>query len=217
MKFSSGHVYFAAITVAFAAARCGPGPLSREDIETFSKAQTFYSNQKFAEAENVLKPVYENHPERIESGVLLAKVYFFTRKFRESEEILQRLLSMHESNPYVMIWLGKLLAVQETRMPEAVKIFQKVLKNDPENFAAHYYLGRCLEDSGKIKEALAEYQSALAMEQQLSKIHLHMGLMLHDLQMEDRSREHFAHVRFLNIQHDVWVLDGKSSNRNESR
>ncbi len=49
----------------------------------------------------------------------------------------------------------------EKRFPQALADFQKALRLDPENSAAHYYLGRVYLDSGAYDQAIAEFEKSL--------------------------------------------------------
>lgn len=177
---------------------CGRAELSQEELAVFEKAQALYADRKFDDAREILEPLSERYEDSTEVAVLLARIYFFTREFQKSESTLRRLTGEHES-PYALMWLGRVVASDPKRQEEAAEIFRTILREDPENHAAHYYLGRCLESQGKIQEALLSYQRALAVEYQLSKIHLHMGTVLQGLKMEERASRHFKRVEQLNL------------------
>jgi tetratricopeptide (TPR) repeat protein len=97
------------------------------------------------------------------------------------------------------MWLGRVISIQEDRIDEAGQIFKKILENDPENFVAQYYYGRILENQGKLKEAIYQYQLALGMEYQISKTHLQMGNLLENLGLEDRASEHFNRIKSMGV------------------
>lgn len=196
---------------------CGRSELSQEDLASFDKAQTLYTERKFDEARDLLMPLSEKYGDSPEVAVLLARIYFFTREFQKSESTLRELIGKRDS-PYASLWLGRVIASDPKRQEEAAEIFRSVLREDPENHAAHYYLGRCLENQGKIQEALLSYQRALAVEYQLSKIHLHMGTMFHSMKMEDRASKHFKRVEQLNLYpEDIASIHAPREDRKNTR
>lgn len=175
------------------------GPLNEEQLKRFNEAQTLYRNKKFDDALTRLKQLREERPDALEVASLEARILFFTKKFDESEQVLKSILEHDPDNPHALMWLGKTVAVNTERLPEAADHFRAIIERDPENYMARYYLGRCLEAQNKIRPALLEYQAALAMEYQISKIHLHMGRLLTGINMQDRAREHFDRVRALGV------------------
>ena len=106
------------------------------------------------------------------------------------------------------------MAVNPERQAEAADYFRAIVNRDPENYMARYYLGRCLEAQNKIRPALLEYQAALAMEYQISKIHLHMGRLLTGINMQDRAREHFDRVRVLGVSRNDMELAASTIEEN---
>ncbi|MCR9145511.1 MAG: tetratricopeptide repeat protein [bacterium] len=175
------------------------GPLNETQLKRFTEAQTLYRNKKFDEALSRLRQLREERPDALEAASLEARILFFTKKFEESEQVLKEVLDRDPENPHALMWLGKTIAVDAERQAEAAEHFRAIVERDPENYMARYYLGRCLEAQNKIRPALLEYQAALAMEYQISKIHLHMGRLLSGINMEDRAKKHFARVRALGV------------------
>tara|TARA_Y100001937_G_scaffold23369_2_gene33333 strand:- start:27405 stop:27665 length:261 start_codon:yes stop_codon:yes gene_type:complete len=64
---------------------------------------------------------------------------------------------------------------------------------------AHYYLARCLEQTGEYGRAIVHYQHALGAEYHLSKAHLHLGTLLKAHKLEGRAAKHFRRVEQLSI------------------
>ncbi|MEQ9367279.1 MAG: tetratricopeptide repeat protein [Leptospirales bacterium] len=182
------------------ATACGEeGPLNEAQLKRFTEAQTLYRNKKFDEALTRLRQLREERPDALEAASLEARILFFTKQFVDSERVLKEVLDRDPNNPHALMWLGKTIAVDSERQAEAADHFRAIIERDPENYMARYYLGRCLEAQNQIRPALLEYQAALAMEYQISKIHLHMGRLLTGINMGDRAEKHFARVRVLGV------------------
>ncbi len=171
---------------------------SKEELVEFQKAQAMYRGQKFDDAKDILNKLIAQKPDNIEAGVLRAKIHFFTREYDQAEALLRKYADRDDDNPYVLMWLGKTVAVQEKRNAEAIEIFKTIVERDPENYLARYYLGRCLERDQKLKPALEQYYNALALEYELSKIHQHLGTLLTEMKMTDRAQHHISRVQMLN-------------------
>ncbi|MCE9598107.1 MAG: tetratricopeptide repeat protein [Spirochaetia bacterium] len=183
--------------------------LSKEDLAEFEQAQTLYQNRKFDEATTRLEGLRSKRKGSIEVGVALAKVKFFTRNFADCEKILREVLEEDNGSPYVKLWLGKTIAVDPKRQAEAAEIFRSIIRSDPENYMAYYYLGRCLEAQDDVKSALIQYETALTLGFHLSKIHLHMGRLFTRMKLHSRAEQHLSQVKTLNVNPNDVTLAGK--------
>ncbi len=85
--------------------------------------------------------------------------------------------------------LGAALA-QEGRVPEAVQIFEEVLRLKPEFAEAHNHLGRALERSGRASEAIERYERAVQLKPDYVEAHVNLGNALLHI---GKVREAIAH------------------------
>ncbi|MBI3396694.1 MAG: tetratricopeptide repeat protein [Spirochaetia bacterium] len=191
------------------AADCARTDFNEEELKRFEAAQGLFRDHKFEDASAAAKALWESRPGNVEAGVLYAKSRFYVRDFPGAESILRTSLKKDESNPYLLMWLGRTLLAQGGRCAEASQIFQSILKRDPENYMAHYHMGICLEEDRKLKLALGSYTQALAVEYEVSKVHVHMARMFSALGMHDRAEKHAARVRTLAVnESDVAAVQG---------
>ncbi len=185
-----------AILGLFLAAACSKAELTEPELAQFKQAAADYRTQKFDQAEATLANLAKTHPDNTEVNVMRARIKYYTRDFAASELILRDFLKKREGNPHALLWLGRVVAVspkrsEEERLSEASSIFRQILKEDPENSQAHYLLGRCLEAQGKVELALYEYQAAqVPLEDQLHRVHAHLGDLFSKLRMDDRAARH---------------------------
>lgn len=175
---------------------CGPEQPAPETRAQFARAQALYRNRHFDESLAALQPVRAANPDFAAAAVLEARIHFFTRRFEQAERVLTEALAAQES-PYTRLWLGRVIAVHDDRQDEAADHFRTVIASDPENYMAHYYLGRCLEAGRNWQAALVEYETALAMEYQLTHVHAHMATLFGRLEMRERARQHYERLRQL--------------------
>lgn len=178
-------------------ASCGGHQFTEEELKTFSEAQALFRNQKFDDAEKLIIGLRASKKSNAEAAVLHAKIRFFQRDFKSAEEILRENLKKNDGNPYVEMWLGRVLMIDPKRQEEAGRLFRAIVERDPDNFTAHYYLGRTLENEQKARLALIEYQAALAHENQISKTHLQMVRLFTGLSMHERAKKHRDRVHAL--------------------
>lgn len=178
---------------------CSSGEFTEEEVRKFSEAQALFRNRKFDDAEKIISGLRSVRKGNPEAGVLHAKIKFFTRDFKGAEDILVETLKKNEGSPYVEMWLGRVVMTDPKRQEEAGEIFRRIVKRDPENFTAQYYLGRTLENQKKLKLAILAYQASLAEEHQISKTHLHLVRLFTDLAMQDRAKKHRERLKALGV------------------
>jgi len=68
--------------------------------------------------------------------------------------------------------------VREQRVPEAVQVFEEVLRLQPDFTDAHFQLGNALCKLGKVDEAVAQYQEALRIDPRHADAHYNLGYAL---------------------------------------
>lgn len=73
---------------------------------------------------------------------------------------LELIAEMLEKNPddTFLNYAAALEYKKENDIKRAISIFQKIVEQDPEYLATYYQLGKLLEETGKVAEAIALYQ-----------------------------------------------------------
>ncbi len=66
------------------------------------------------------------------------------------------------------------------RVPEAIRVFETVLRIEPDYAEAHNNLGLALAQTGKIEEAIAQYEQALRIKPDYAEAHYSFGAALAD-------------------------------------
>lgn len=208
-KVKRTEIYIVLIMVAVFLSSCQKsGDLSKEDLAIYQEALSEFEGKKFdtaLEKVNTLQKSYSGNPEVIG---LKGKILFYTRKFKESEQVFSNLAKNNPGSAYAWIWKGKAQAAQPETRDRALDSFQRALQVDPENARAYYYIGRLYEGRQMYKEAILSYQRSLIAEYQVSRTHLHMGLLFSKLGLDDRAKEHLLKVKQLKFNdYDIKQVD----------
>jgi tetratricopeptide (TPR) repeat protein len=91
-------------------------------------------------------------------------------------------------SPWPPANLGSLLLRLE-KFPEAEAALREALCYDPRLAIAHYHLGRTLEGEGKTDDAIAEYQAAAELDENLAAPFYSLGQLYRLLgRLEDAQR-----------------------------
>jgi tetratricopeptide (TPR) repeat protein len=82
------------------------------------------------------------------------------------------------------------------RTPEAVQLYEEVLRIDPDSPQAHLDLGVALAQAGKMQEALGHYEQALRLNPDIAEAHYNLGSALYQLgRLQEAIKEFEAALR----------------------
>ncbi|EIE01441.1 tetratricopeptide repeat protein [Leptospira licerasiae] len=164
------------------------------------EAQKFYNAGLKAYAERNLKVATENFENAIDSDkknisarLMLGKSYYYTQKFEESKKIFENFLKDYPGNSSAHVWIARIL-MYENATPEKVKEAKehlfKAIQLDDSNPDAHYHLAKLFEYESDVVSALLEYNNALKLGGQLSRVHKDLAVLYKKSGMDERAQEH---------------------------
>ncbi|HUI08147.1 MAG TPA: tetratricopeptide repeat protein [Verrucomicrobiae bacterium] len=87
-------------------------------------------------------------------------------------------------------WLGVRLA-QEGRVPEAIRMYEGVLRIRPNYAEAHNNLGAALEQEGRVQEAMGHYEQALHLKPDYAEAHNNLAVALRKMGNVPEAIEHW--------------------------
>lgn len=114
------------------------------------------------------KNAIEVNPAKQESYYALAFYYQQTGRVQEAMSTYLQLLEVDSKHVPSMHNLGFLLLFEKNQPDEALVWFEKALNLDPEFVQAHYHKAYSLELLGQFAEAKRAYQSALALNPEMT-------------------------------------------------
>ncbi|MGO9608079.1 MAG: tetratricopeptide repeat protein, partial [Verrucomicrobiia bacterium] len=77
------------------------------------------------------------------------------------------------------------------RVPEAIQVFEKALRIEPDFADGHYNLGNAFMQTGKAQEAIQEYERALRLKPDYADAHVNLGTALAKLGRSEDATRHF--------------------------
>ncbi|HUJ71224.1 MAG TPA: tetratricopeptide repeat protein, partial [Verrucomicrobiae bacterium] len=87
--------------------------------------------------------------------------------------------------------LATVLVIKD-RVPEAIQVFEKALRVEPDFADGHYNLGIALLQAGQVPEAIREYEYALRLKPDYADAHVNLGTALAKL---GRTEDAFRHYK----------------------
>ena len=111
-------------------------------------------------------------------------------EFNTLENKVEELLKKHSKNVNLHNILGVSLQVQG-KLKESLKIFEKIIKLQPNFYLAHYNMGNVLKQSLDLKGAKTCYEKCINFSPTFIDAHISLGLILLDLNKLDESANVF--------------------------
>ena len=128
-------------------------------------AQLYASAERFDDAIDAYEQAAELTPEgqnRWNLQFTLGGLLIHQSRFTEAEEVLRKVVEGGSTDPQVLVALGK--AQEGSRhYSTAVESFQEVLRQEPDNLEANYYLASSLRNLGRRDEAIERLHHLLSL------------------------------------------------------
>lgn len=130
--------------------------------EHLSRGETYFEEEKFAEAIIEYKSALQIDPNQAEAHWGLARAYLGERKLREAFWELQETVRLDPANLEAKLQYGRyLLFGKESDLEEAVSRANEILDAEPGRWEAMVLKGRALDALKRFDEALEAYQAAV--------------------------------------------------------
>lgn len=107
--------------------------------------------------------IAEAKPAEVEPYLDLAAGLLRQRRYADLEKTAQLILARAPGHPLALEWLGIARTAQTGNRDEAIRLIEESLKRDPNRAEGEFNLGLFLFGAGRVKEAIAHYQRALAL------------------------------------------------------
>ncbi len=127
-----------------------------EDVPTsvvHTLAELKLQDKKFSEAKSLLLSHLARDPSRL--APILATTYAQTGELEKGKSLLEKTIKTDWDNMYMPL---SIIYLQNGEAYEAEKIYRKAISKDPKNYTAFYYLGLCLAEQNKLRDAIEAWQ-----------------------------------------------------------
>lgn len=147
-----------------------------------------------------MKPAAPSEAE-ILAALKAAAAHYSARRFREASQILQKILSVQPKNPDALHLTG-LLAYEAGKLDDAEKLIRMAIGVvSAPSIDLLVNLGNALRDQGKLDEAVASYDRALAIDARCTSAYLNRGNARKLADEHKEARQDFD--RFIEIRPDL--------------
>ncbi|TGK43534.1 tetratricopeptide repeat protein [Leptospira andrefontaineae] len=126
---------------------------------------------KRQEALKVFREIYSEDPNYKEIRLLIGKLLYYDRKFKESETIFKEAFEEDETNWNALNWIIKSQFASRPLSKEIVDNLHLYLSKESENPEVLFISGRLLEESQKTDQAIATYERIVSHRFKLALAH----------------------------------------------
>jgi tetratricopeptide (TPR) repeat protein len=119
--------------------------------------------EDFGSARREFEMILQTDPDNLQAMHGLGLMYLQNENFPAAEKVFRKVYQAEPGNPNVSLMLGKVLAKDTARLPEAILLYQRTLAVAP-SFQGHVDLGNLYLKTGERNRALAEFENALKIQ-----------------------------------------------------
>ena len=134
-------------------------------------------DEKLELSEVSLHRAIELNPRFTDAYLLLGDI-LEQEKPREALAIFRRTMEQHPDLAIAYYYYGRLtLLLNEGSKEDTIAVLRNAVKLEPSFADSHYELGRALEQSGKVNEAITEFEESLRLNPKLFRAHYRLALL----------------------------------------
>jgi Flp pilus assembly protein TadD len=162
------------------------------------------------EAEKVLRFVIEHNPNSARAWSQLSLVFAQQTKIEDAIEAANKVVELEPKDANARSVLGLFLS-NAGRFDAAIAQLKQAVKLDPNNAAILYNLGLAYRGEGSLEEAAYTFYEALKIKQEFPQAQHSLAVVLIDLGLCQKSKEHFDLAHKLGVKSTPKILGKYSS------
>lgn len=130
-------------------------------------ADSYFMQQKFPEAGRTLQKLLARDPNNADAHKLAGLTLFFYKRYFMAENELRAALRLRPTDKEALYSLGRIYYTQNN-FPPAIRVFQRLIVLDPENYKAYNNLALCYEAVRRNDEAEMMFKKAQQLVRKLA-------------------------------------------------
>ncbi len=172
---------------------------SNKYLIKFNQAKNFYLDKNLDKAIWYLKETLKLNSDYQPALILLGKAYYYSGNKKMAKKVFYKLLDKNSNSIDALTWLVRIEGIDENKVEKGLKYCNRILKNDSNNYIAHFFKGMIYDSEDKVKEAIIEYSTALQLEKIIYLSHIQLGNLYERKGVKDKAVEHFKRALLYNI------------------
>jgi tetratricopeptide (TPR) repeat protein len=179
---------------------CGGGEPDESARKQFIEGNRLYLERQMEPALKTFEEVLAQYPRFVPARVMVGKIHFFGGRIDRAQAAFEQAVSDEGDNLDARYWLARVQSLDPGSYDQALDNIHRILAKDSTHIDAIYIQGRILQKSGKTSEALAAYQTAVQKGQKIALIHVELGRIYRELQLNAEAERHFETAQALSGQ-----------------
>lgn len=179
------------ILLTLSSLQCGGGELDAKTRKQFVEGNRLYLERQMEPALKTFQTILEANPGFVPARVMTGKIHFFGGRIDRARITFQEAVDVEGDNLDALYWLARVQSLDPSTHQRALENIQLILAKDSTHIDAIYVQGRILQKSGKTSEALAAYQTAIQKGKKIALIHVEIGRIYRELNLNTEAERHF--------------------------
>jgi len=176
------------------------GNKSKPSEKKLNDILNYYNEQRYDDAEKLIKSILQNFPDHLFSLKILAVIYSQTGKAKDAVKINQKIVTLSPNDPEVHNNLGISLKNID-KLDEARSSFEDAIKLNPKYANAYYNLSTIFDKKDMHTEALNANQKAIQLGLQTVEAYIKLGLKLYQCDRFKEAEESYRQAISLESNH----------------
>lgn len=157
----------------------------------FNLGTLYFEKENLQKAEVEFLKILELLPDFPEPYFYLVMIYLKEGEREKARGIIEKAKRVLKKEANLYFYEG-LIFIAESNLTRAIESFKNALKYEPNYFDAKFNLAQAYYKSGKVQEALKEYEECLKLNPEFPQLYLIIGsIFLYDLNGPEKAREFF--------------------------
>jgi tetratricopeptide (TPR) repeat protein len=175
----------------------GGGELDSETRKQFVEGNRLYLERQMEPALETFEKVLASNPGFVPARIMAGKIHFFGGRIDRARISFEQAVNTEGDNLDALYWLARVQSLDPATHQRALENIQLILAKDSTHIDAIYVQGRILRKSGKTSEALAAYQAAIQKGKKIALIHVEIGRIYRELNLNAEAERHFQTAQAL--------------------
>ena len=126
----------------------------------------YLQNQENSKALEIFEKIIDQHPDHIESLIMLAKIKQGMGHFEDAKKAYENVLSLDLKQKDIYLLLGDLY-LRDNDFNNALRIYKQLVDNFPDSYVGYFFIGRVYAQQGDLDKAKKSFEKTLEIEPDL--------------------------------------------------
>ncbi len=144
----------------------------------YQLAFNYFQEKRSTEAEKLFSELYQSNPPDLRGMLGLTEIYMSQGKFDTALAVLNKEIGLHPGQTNLKVAYGN-VAVRKGDYPEAIKVYQDLLKQNPQDGLTYVRMGMAYRQSGDLKQAESNLRRAVELLPDNANASFELAMFLH--------------------------------------